>query len=159
MYPRKGRVGPPVTPTVDVIGITTAVVVLVQMVKWACGDWTRDRELLLVFGVSLAVLALWVVSSQTFVLAALWVYFLTWLTVSTSAAGVYGFVRSGPWSSPSDVPPTISSNPPGAKTIRLPAAEVVVSPAHADVVSQPSTVDTGPNVSHGPREDELPLRP
>jgi hypothetical protein len=71
-----------------------AVVALTQLAKW--GGIPDQRGPVAVLILSMLGVVIWSVSKGTFANAQLFDYFAGWIAVSTSAAGVFGFTRSGP---------------------------------------------------------------
>lgn len=78
----------------SIIAVSAATVALVQLVKWA--GLPDQRGPLAVLGLSALGVALWAWSVGTFERTQFFAYFAGWIAVSTSAAGVFGFTRSGP---------------------------------------------------------------
>ena len=77
-----------------IITVSAAVVACVQLAKWSgltdkLGPWAV--LILSAFGVGL-----WGYSIGTFERTQVFGYFAAWITVATSAAGVFGFTRSAP---------------------------------------------------------------
>lgn len=90
-----------------IITISAAVVALVQILKWSSvvpDKWGPIAVLV----VSLFGVALWGYSEGTFVRAQLFNYFSGWISVSLSAAGVFGFTRAA-YSAVSNVTPPPAS--------------------------------------------------
>jgi hypothetical protein len=77
-----------------IMAVSTAVVALTQLMKW-WGVISHRKGVVGVIVFSTACVALWAwahidtVSRQT-----AWDYFMGWIAVVTSAAGVYGFTRA-----------------------------------------------------------------
>lgn len=76
-----------------IISISAAVVALTQLVKWAGLKDTYGPLSVLVL--SLLGVAFWGWSIGTFERAQAFTYFVGWIAVATSAAGVFGFTRAG----------------------------------------------------------------
>lgn len=91
----------------SIIAVSAAVVALVQLVKWA--GLPGQRGPLAVMILSALGVALWAWSVGTFERTQFFEYFAGWIAVATSAAGVFGFTRSGPASLTATKEP-----PPGA---------------------------------------------
>lgn len=74
--------------------VSVAVTALTQMLKW--GNIVPDRKgPLAVMGLAMLGVLLWAVSNEPTVTRTLiWPYFVGWIMVSTSAAGIFGFVRA-----------------------------------------------------------------
>ena len=73
--------------------ITSVTVIAVQLVKWGCPSVAGGLALAVVGGISLLLCVLWALSSglplapeQAYPFAA------AWITVMSSASGIYGFV-------------------------------------------------------------------
>jgi len=77
-----------------IIGISAAVVGLMQLLKTA--PWIKRYALILIFLVSALAVGLWGWSEEALVRATAFQFFAGWIAVSTSAAGVFGLVRSAP---------------------------------------------------------------
>lgn len=77
-----------------IMSVSMAVVALVQLSKWA--GIPDQRGPLAVLALSMLGVVIWSVSKGTFANTQLFDYFAGWIAVSTSAAGVFGFTRSGP---------------------------------------------------------------
>lgn len=91
-----------------IITVSAAVVALTQLLKWG-GVVTDRRGPLMVLALALVGVAFWGWSSGDFSRASAFGYFAGWIAVATSAAGVFGFTRSGPASVTATKEP-----PPGA---------------------------------------------
>jgi len=75
-----------------IIAVSAAVVALTQLVKWA--GLPDKYGPFSVLALSLVGVCLWGYSVGTFERARLFEYFVGWVTVSTSAAGIFGFTRA-----------------------------------------------------------------
>jgi hypothetical protein len=73
-------------------GVTTAIVTLTQLTKWF-GMPTRFAPVL-VMGLSLLGCAFWGWTHANLNRETAWEYFVGWIMVSVSSAGVWGFTRS-----------------------------------------------------------------
>lgn len=78
-----------------ILAVSTSVVMLTQLFKWA-KVVTDQRGPLMVLVLALFGVAFWGWTTGDISRASAFGYFAGWITVSTSAAGVYGFTRSGP---------------------------------------------------------------
>ena len=82
----------------SIVAVSAAVVALVQLVKWA--GLPDRRGPLVVLAFALAGVVLYQVSyapdGRLFARTDIWPIFAAWIAVALSAAGVFGFVRSGP---------------------------------------------------------------
>jgi hypothetical protein len=76
-----------------IITVSAAVVALTQIVKWS--GLPDRRGPLAVLVLSLLGVAFWGYSTGDFTRASSFGYFAGWIAVTTSAAGVFGFTRSG----------------------------------------------------------------
>lgn len=74
--------------------VAAAVVMLTQLIKWTKAVDDR-RGPILVVGLSLIGVGFWGWATGDFSRATSFGYFAGWISVTTSAAGVYGFTRSG----------------------------------------------------------------
>lgn len=77
-----------------IVSVSAAVVALVQLVKWA--GLPDQRGPLAVLGLAAAGVGIWSFSIGTFERTQIFGYFAAWIAAATSAAGVFGFTRSGP---------------------------------------------------------------
>lgn len=95
----------------SIITVSAAVVALTQLVKWAGLPDRRGPWVVLAFGLVGVVLYQFSVApdGRIFARADVWPIFSAWIVVSTSAAGVFGFVRATP-----DAVTATKSPPPGA---------------------------------------------
>jgi hypothetical protein len=75
------------------ITVSAAIVALTQLVKW--GGLPDAYGPLAVMGFSLLGVLFWGWGHDTLTRAASFEYFAGWITVTTSASGVYGFTRAG----------------------------------------------------------------
>lgn len=77
-----------------IAAVSVAVTALTQMLKW--GNVVPDRKgPLAVMALAAIGVLLWAVSNEpTASRALIWPYFVGWVMVSTSAAGIFGFVRA-----------------------------------------------------------------
>ena len=76
-----------------IISVSAAVVALVQLIKWS-GMIPDKFGPLAVLVLSALGVAVWVYSEGTFTRSGVFQLFAGWIAVSTSAAGVCGFVRA-----------------------------------------------------------------
>lgn len=77
-----------------IVAVSAAVVALVQLVKWAgLPDQRGPIAVLVLAAIGVAV---WGWSRGTFERTQAFGYFAGWLAVAMSAAGIFGFTRSGP---------------------------------------------------------------
>lgn len=77
----------------SIITIAAAVVALTQFAKW--GGVSDKQGPLVVLALSAVGMAMWAASTnEPFNRAMIWPYFSGWITVSVSAAGVFGFTRA-----------------------------------------------------------------
>jgi hypothetical protein len=90
-----------------ILTVSAAVVALTQIAKWAGLKDNRGPIAVLVF--ALFGVILWGFSVGDFERNQLFAYFGGWVAVATSAAGVFGFTRSG-----ADALTATKSPPPGA---------------------------------------------
>jgi hypothetical protein len=90
-----------------ILTVSGAVVALVQLVKWM--GLPDQRAPLAVLGLSALGVVFWGVTTGTFERTQAFGYFAGWIAIATSAAGVFGFTRSGPSSLTATKEP-----PPGA---------------------------------------------
>lgn len=78
-----------------ILTVSASVVALTQLLKW--GKVVSDqRGPLAVLVLALFGVAFWGWTTGDITRASAFGYFAGWITVATSAAGVYGFTRSGP---------------------------------------------------------------
>lgn len=77
-----------------IITVSAAVVALTQIVKWS--GLSDRRGPIAVLALSIMGVAFWGYSTGDFSRASSFGYFAGTIAVATSAAGVYGFTRSGP---------------------------------------------------------------
>jgi hypothetical protein len=91
-----------------IITVSAAVVALTQILKWA-GIVKDRRGPLAVLVLALFGVVFWGWSSGDFSRASAFGYFAGWIAVASSAAGVFGFTRSGP-----DAVTATKAPPPGA---------------------------------------------
>lgn len=89
-----------------IVTVSAAVVALVQLVKFA--GLPDQRGPLAVLALAAFGVAFWGWSLGTFERTQAFGYFTGWIAVATSAAGVFGFTRSGPASL------TATKAPPGS---------------------------------------------
>lgn len=95
-----------------IVTVSAAVVALTQLLKW--GGVVKDRRgPLMVLALALVGVAFWGWSSGDFNRSSAFGYFAGWIAVATSAAGVFGFTRSGPASvtATKAPPPGAGANP------------------------------------------------
>jgi hypothetical protein len=78
-----------------ILTVSAAVVGLTQLIKLLFGIDREDVRGAVVLGCSLAGVALWGFSQGDVNRASIFAYFAGWITVSTSAAGVFGLVVTG----------------------------------------------------------------
>ena len=83
----------------DSVMVGAATVALAQLVKWALWQWRGERAQgygpLVVLSVSALGVWLWALSRPALPTRLdLWTYFAAWVAVATSAAGIYGLVRT-----------------------------------------------------------------
>ena len=78
-----------------ILTVSAVVVGLTQLVKVLFGVDREDIRGAIVFGISLLGVALWGFSQGDVTRASLFGYFAGWVTVATSAAGVFGLVVTG----------------------------------------------------------------
>lgn len=90
-----------------ILSVSAAVVALTQLAKW--GGLPDRRGPLAVLALAALGVAVWGFTKGQFEYTQAFSYFSGWIAVATSAAGVYGFTRSGPESLTSTKAP-----PPGA---------------------------------------------
>lgn len=76
----------------DAVTVSAAVMILVQFVKWQ--GLPDKRGPLAVLAISLLGVALWAYTKGNFTRETTFDYFMGWLSVSLSAAGIFGFTRS-----------------------------------------------------------------
>lgn len=76
----------------DVITVSAAVVAMTQLAKWSGVPDTQGP--LAVLLLSAGGVLLWVYAGGPFLRADLFTYFAGWISVATSAAGIYGFSRA-----------------------------------------------------------------
>jgi len=76
-----------------ILTVTTAVVALTQLLKWM-GVAGEKWGAVMVLALSFLGVVLWGYSSGSYVRTELFGFFAGWITVATSAAGVYGFTRA-----------------------------------------------------------------
>lgn len=75
-----------------IITVSAAVVALTQLLKWAL---IPDRYgPVAVLGLAVVGVVLWGWAEGTFERAKAFEYFAAWITVATSAAGIFGFTRA-----------------------------------------------------------------
>lgn len=77
-----------------IIIVSGAVVALSQLVKGS--DLAKRHALLVVFTLSAVGVGLWGWSAEAFTRASAFEFFIGWVAVATSAAGVFGIVRATP---------------------------------------------------------------
>ena len=76
-----------------IIAVAAAVVTLTQMAKWGgIPDRWGPAAVLVLAAIGVG---LWGWSAGTFQRETTFAYFAGWITVSSSAAGVFGFIRAG----------------------------------------------------------------
>lgn len=75
-----------------IISVSAAVVALTQLMKWA--GLTDRYGPIAVMVLALIGVAFWSWSAGDFSRTVAFAYFAAWITVTTSAAGVYGFTRT-----------------------------------------------------------------
>lgn len=76
-----------------IASISGVTLVAVQLVKWGLPQITGGRALALVGSISLLLCALWQLGTETpFAPSQAYVFASGWITVMSSAAGVYGFI-------------------------------------------------------------------
>lgn len=78
-----------------ILAVSTSVVMLTQLLKWT-KVVNDQRGPLMVLVLALLGVAFWGWTTGDIARATAFGYFAGWITVATSAAGVYGFTRSGP---------------------------------------------------------------
>lgn len=76
----------------DAVTVSAAVMILVQFVKWQ--GLPDRRGPLAVLVISLLGVALWAYTKGNFTRETTFDYFMGWLSVSLSAAGIFGFSRA-----------------------------------------------------------------
>jgi hypothetical protein len=76
-----------------IIAVSAAVVALTQLVKWS--GLPDKHGPLAVLTLSLLGVLFWGWSQMAFSRAASWEFFAGWITIATSASGIYGFTRAG----------------------------------------------------------------
>lgn len=91
-----------------ILAVSAAVVALTQILKWG-KIVTDQRGPLAVLILAMVGVGFWGWSTGDITRASAFGYFAGWISVATSAAGVYGFTRSGPESITAT-----STPPPGA---------------------------------------------
>lgn len=77
-----------------IVTVGATVVALVQLCKW--GGLPDRRGPLAVLALSAIGVAVWGFTKGQFQYTQAFSYFAGWIAVATSAAGVFGFTRSGP---------------------------------------------------------------
>lgn len=77
-----------------IVTISAVVVTLTQLIKFA--GLPDKRGPLVVLGLSALGVVFWGYAEGTYERAKAFEYFAGWISVATSAAGVFGFIRSGP---------------------------------------------------------------
>ncbi len=77
-----------------IIAVSAAVVALTQLIKWT-NIVSDKRGPLAVLVLAAVGVTFWAWSTGDFTRATAFAYFAGWITVATSAAGIYGFTRSG----------------------------------------------------------------
>lgn len=94
-----------------IIAVSAAVVGLVQLLKWS--GLPDQRGPLAVLGLSAIGVTVWGFTKGSFDHTVAFDYFAGWITVATSAAGIYGFTRSGAASlvATKDPPPGAGAEP------------------------------------------------
>lgn len=99
-----------------IVAVSAAVTMLVQLAKW--GGVPKCYAPLMVLVCSLVTVALWGYSQGEFSRTSLFTYFVTALTVTMSAVGIYGFTTREQEPTPPrarrviEAPPTRPLNPP-----------------------------------------------
>lgn len=79
----------------NVAVVATAVTILTQIVKW--GGLPDSKGPIIVCFLALLGVIMWAVSNEPiFDRHLIWPYFVAWVTVSASSAGVFGFTRALP---------------------------------------------------------------
>ena len=94
-----------------IIAVSAAVVALTQLLKFANVINDRRGPLGVLVLAALGV-GFWAWSTGDFTRASAFAYFAGWIAVATSAAGVFGFTRSGPEAVTATAQPP--AGPPGA---------------------------------------------
>jgi len=77
-----------------ILSVSAAVVALTQLSKWA--GLPDRRGPLAVLALAAVGVAVWGITKGQFQYTQAFSYFSGWIAVATSAAGVFGFTRSGP---------------------------------------------------------------
>lgn len=77
-----------------ILTVSAAVVALTQIVKW--GGLQDKHGPLVVLALAAVGVMFWGYSEGTFARTQSFAYFAGWISVSTSAAGVFGFTRAAP---------------------------------------------------------------
>lgn len=77
-----------------ILSVSAAVVALTQLAKWA--GLPDRRGPLAVLGLAAIGVTVWGFTKGQFEYTQAFSYFAGWIAVATSAAGVFGFTRSGP---------------------------------------------------------------
>lgn len=76
-----------------IITVSAAVVALTQLIKWL--GLPKTWGAVTVLGLSALGVLLWVYTQNAFVRQNTFALFSGWISVATSAAGIYGFTRAG----------------------------------------------------------------
>lgn len=77
-----------------IIAVSAAVVALVQLVKWSGVPDRHGPSAVLIF--SMIGVLFWGWSHEALTRAASFEFFAGWITIATSAAGIFGFTRAAP---------------------------------------------------------------